>query len=226
MDIFAVITGDIIKSSKIREEERGHLLHELKISLEQINEQFIKAATPPFEIYRGDSFQIVLQQPHQALLIGFIIRAKLRGITASEKKEAVNYWDARISIGIGSIAYQAAKIVESDGEAFQLSGRGLDEMKKRNSLSIRTVWPEINEEFEVACALSETIVDRWTVLQAKVIYSYLLENKTQQELAEEFDITQGAVSQRITTAGNVDAIKLFIQRYEKLINTYCNRNTH
>lgn len=225
MDIFAVITGDIIKSSKIREEERRHLLYELKISLEKINEQFIKASTPPFEIYRGDSFQIVLQQPQQALLIGFIIRAKLRSITASEKKEAVNYWDARISIGIGSVAYQAAKIVESDGEAFQLSGRGLDEMKKRNSLSIRTVWPEINEEFEVACALSETIVDRWTVLQAKVIYSYLLENKTQQELAEEFDITQGAVSQRITTAGNIDAIKLFIQRYEKLINIYCNRNT-
>jgi predicted DNA-binding protein YlxM (UPF0122 family) len=226
MNIFAVITGDIIKSSKIREEERSHLLNELKTSFEKINERFIKAAIPPFEIYRGDSFQIVLQEPQQALLIGFIIRAKLRSITTSEKKEVINYWDARISIGIGSIAYQGEKIVESDGEAFQLSGRGLDEMKKRNSLGIRTRWPAINEEFEVACALSETIVDRWTVSQAKVIYSYLLENKTQQELAEEFDITQGAISQRITTAGNIDAIKLFIQRYEKLISSRCTNNSH
>ena len=40
MHIFAVITGDIIKSSKIREEERSHLLHELKTSLEKINEEF------------------------------------------------------------------------------------------------------------------------------------------------------------------------------------------
>lgn len=216
-NVYAVITGDIIKSSNIKENERSHLLDELKSSLHKINERLIREDKPPAEIYRGDSFQIVLRQPEQALLIGLILRAKLRSITASEKKETVNYWDARISIGVGGIHYQADKIVESDGEAFQLSGRGLDEMRKKQSLSIGTIWPEVNEELEVACALAETIINRWTVSQAKVIYPYLLENKTQQELAQEFDITQGAVSQRLTEAGNMDAIKLFIQRYEKLI---------
>ena len=91
-------------------------------------------------------------------------------------------------------------------------------MKKKQSLSICTVWPEINEELAVACALSETIINRWTIPQAEVIYPYLLKNTTQQALAVEFNITQGAVSQRLNEAGNVDAIQLFIRRYEKLIN--------
>ncbi len=216
-EIYAVITGDIINSSRIREGDRENLLKELKHSFYEINERLIREVKTPVEMYRGDSFQMVIKKPDQALLISLIIRAKLRGITTSQKKEGVNYWDARISIGIGGIDYEAEKIVESDGEAFQLSGRGLDDMRKKQRLSIYTIWPEVNDEMEVACALSDVIVNRWTVSQAKVIYPYLLENKTQQELAEEFEITQGAISQRLTEAGNMDAMKLFIKRFEKLI---------
>lgn len=217
MEVYAVITGDIIKSSKIKEEQRSHLLKTLKSTFQKINKLLIKEEKVPFEFYRGDSFQAVLKKPQLALLTGLIIRAKLRSITESENREPIAYWDARISIGIGSIAYKAKNLAESDGAAFQLSGRGLDEMKKRNSLSIRTIWPEVNEEFEVACALSETIISRWTVAQAEVIYPYLLENKTQQELARKFNISQVAVSKRLMVSGNMDAMEKFIKRYEKLI---------
>lgn len=224
MKIYAVLTGDIIKSSKIKEEQREYLLETLKETFHEINAQLLKETTPPFEFYRGDSFQMVLKQPQKALLISLIIRARLRSITEQQRKGQKNYADARISIGIGGIAYKAKKLAESDGEAFQRSGRGLDAMKSKNSLGIQTTWPEVNEELAVACALSETIINRWTVSQAEVIYPYLLENKTQKELAKQFNISQVAVSKRLAEAGNIDAIKLFIQRYEKLIGMYCNHN--
>ena len=221
MKLYAVITGDIIGSGKLAKEEREDLLSNLKSLFGELNRHITKEKEPPAEIFRGDSFQMVLQQPEQALLVGLLIRARLRSLTASDDHEAQNYWDARVAIGIGEVTFRADRIVESDGTAFHLSGRGLDDMKKKRSLRIRTPWPEVDEELEVACALSETIVNRWTIAQAKVIYPYLLEKKTQQALAKAFNITQGAVSQRLNEAGNVDAIKLFIRRYEQLIARYC-----
>ena len=220
MKLHAVITGDIIGSSQIAKRYRQHLLDDLNKLFNDLNSHTIQSKQLLVEIFRGDSFQMVLEKPERALLVGLLIRAKLRSLTPADDHDGQNYWDARISIGVGEVTFWTDKIVESDGTAFQLSGRGLDDMKKKQSLSVRTIWPEVNRELEVACALSETIINRWTISQAKVIYPYLLKNKTQKELAEEFNITQGAVSQRLNEAGNLDAVKLFLHRYEKLISRH------
>lgn len=213
MSIVAVITGDIIRSSQIEKAERVLLLEHL----EQIFKDLHREVSPnQSEIFRGDSFQLLLDKAEKALLAALLIRAGLKR-RQYEGQEGRLQADARISIGIGELSYRGEKPGVSDGEAFHLSGRALDKMKKRNSLTIKTVWPEVNEEMEVASVLSEAITGRWTQPQAAIIYTYLLNNKTQQELADEFGITQGAVSQRLNESGHVDAMKIFLQRFEKVI---------
>lgn len=208
----AVITGDIVQSSKMDREQRHQLLSALQKMFSELDKY-----TEATEIYRGDSFQILLSQPEKALLLAMLLRAGFRKIPHRQDAQA-QYADARIAIGIGDISDRAGSLGMSDGEAFRLSGRALDEMSRRQRLIISTLWPDINEEMEVACALSEAIVSRWTHAQAGIIYSYLLSGKTQQALAKEFGITQGAVSQRLSDAGNIDAIRKFLQRFEKLIS--------
>lgn len=171
------------------------------------------------EIFRGDSFQLLLSEPEKALLTAILLRAGLRIIPHHPEDER-QYTDARIAIGVGELSSRAESLGMSDGEAFRLSGRGLDEMKRRERLIIKTLWDEVNEEMEVACALSEAIISRWTHARAAIIYSYLLSGKTQQALAKEFGITQGAVSQRLSESGNTSAIRKFLQRYEKLISQH------
>jgi transcriptional regulator with XRE-family HTH domain len=216
MKIYAVITGDIIRSSSLPAEARSQLLRQLEQLFEDVDLYLSEQQQLAFEIYRGDSFQLLLEQPEQALLVAILLRAGLRSRQYGSKGEPL-YADARLSIGLGEISYRAEQLGKSDGEAFRRSGRGLDNMRKRQGISISTPWETLDEEMEVACILSEPIISRWTHPQAEVIYPYLLQKRTQQELAEDFGITQGAISQRLTEAGNIDAIKVFLHRYEKLI---------
>lgn len=65
-----------------------------------------------------------------------MIRAYLIGNAPEDEK---NGWDARISVGIGATEYKGESIVVSDGEAFRLSGRGLDNIEKKR-LTITTCW--------------------------------------------------------------------------------------
>ena len=127
--IYAVITGDVINSSRIEGDYTKVLLAISKDILKYQDPRFI------FELYRGDSFQALISEPEKALLMSFIIRSGLRRNTSSKKLESI--WDARISIGFGKIKNQSidstSKIGSLDGEAFVLSGRTLDAMKKENN---------------------------------------------------------------------------------------------
>ena len=172
-----------------------------------------------FEIYRGDSFQGIIESPEKALLIAILIRSRLRSalVGRNDNIGLENLWDARISIGVGSVEYQSEKIIESDGEAFQYSGKNLDLMKKSGDrLRILTPWEELNEEFDVTCKLIDGIIGKWSQISAQTAYYYFLTNKKQEQLAKQFNISQPAVHKRMITA-HIEAIALYIQRFEKII---------
>jgi len=208
----AVITGDIVASSQLGKEGRKQLFNQLDVIGNDMQRHIGGIRS---EIFRGDSIQILVKQPERALKAAMLMRTGLkRGLYQHQNSYPI---DIRLAIGVGEIGYEGESLGTSDGEAFQLSGRALDQMKRRESLKINTPWPEINQEMALACALSEAITGRWSAAQAEIIYAYLLQQKTQQELAKEFGISQGAVSQRMSESGYIDAIKLFIQRFEQII---------
>ena len=75
--MYAVITGDLVKSRKIRNEDVESVIASLKDCFLEINRLLLNGKGK-FELYRGDSFQYLIPEPQKALLIGIIIRAKLR----------------------------------------------------------------------------------------------------------------------------------------------------
>lgn len=121
--IKGVITGDLVNSTNIAVEWRQTVVDALNACVTDFS-----PLTPiKIEMYRGDSFQVVVDNPELSLTIAIAIRAKLRASTP-EKKEI---WDARISVGIGDVSFESDNIVTSDGEAFRLSGRAFDAMGKK-----------------------------------------------------------------------------------------------
>src|SRR6185436_6358149 len=108
----AVITADIVNSTLISvglekkfKEELANVLNLHK-----------------YEFYRGDSFQIFVKNPKQALQIVLQMRVTAR------KVSHIN--DIRTSIGIGKANPYLKKISTSTDEAFILSGRSFDELAK------------------------------------------------------------------------------------------------
>lgn len=218
--IYAVLTGDIVGSSRFEGEERNRLLKALKDSFTKVEELMPDITLASFEIHRGDSFQGVLSKAEEALSAALIIRAGLRhGFKTKRRRKAL---DARVAVGIGSIDYlPRGKGSEGDGEAYRRSGPVLDKLKRNQRLSIRTPWPEMDAEFKVECALLDALINRWSSEQAQVII-YLIAGWTQKKMAGELNITQPAVRQRLRAAG-APAIQEIIERYKHLIHKYKSR---
>lgn len=199
----AVITGDIISSTSIPFEERKKLLD----IFDKIVNDLQSLCELKCEIFRGDSFQILVEKAELALEVAVLIRAGLKMNTPENSKII---WDARVAIGVGEIEFIDDKVITSDGEAFKYSGRAFDELIKTN-LTIKTRWDNINEELKLSTLFADDIISNWTEIQAFVVYKSLLLNKSQKEIADE----QNKSAQNIS--------KISVNAKEKLIRQYINR---
>lgn len=213
-ELYAVVTGDIVGSSKLTVTQRSRLLLVLKSSFKTTENILPDGIRAPFEIHRGDSFQGVLSKPEAALRVAIVIRASLRhGFQTKQRRYAL---DARIAVGIGPIGFlPAGRGAEGDGAAFRRSGQTLDEMKGDQRLIIRTPWHEVDSELDIECALLDALVTRWSAEQAQAILGQIL-GLTQERAAREFGISQPAVRQRLKSAGGW-AIEELCRRYEQLV---------
>lgn len=144
------------------------------------------AITPvKIEMYRGDSFQVIVDNAEHTLAVAIALRAKLKAITP----DGSSVWDARVSIGIGSVSFESDNILISDGEAFRLSGRAFDKIGKRK-LSISTPWLEMNYALDLDTRFADELISSWTAKQAKVVYHSILFLKTQKDMAEDLGMTR------------------------------------
>ena len=207
--IKGVITGDIIESSAIQIKYRDFLLK----SIREIADELSVIEPLRIEMFRGDSFQAVIDSPENAMKIAVLLRAGLKGHTPKECKKP---WDARLSIGVGTISYHADNTVLSDGEAFQYSGRTLDEMGKRR-LVVKTRWADVNEELQVSGAFADEVVSSWSVPQSQAAYQALLYNISQKEIANKFQKSAQNIS-KLLGAAKVNLVQMYIDRYHKLIS--------
>lgn len=218
--MIAVISADLLSSSSYSKtllEKVIYALNKEFNSLEKLSEQ-----ESGFKIFRGDSFQGIVYDPSKALRITLQLKTAINRIHLHEndsnrafRKEA----DIRIAIGIGSYDFKRDSIMESNGQAFQFSGRTLDDMKKENrKLQLKTPVENINNEFNTSLYLFDTLADKWSTASAEVIY-YLLNGFKETDIALELGISQSAVNQRKKAAG-WDAIDSLLHRYETLINEH------
>lgn len=182
--IKAVLTGDLMQSQKAVDTQA--YLDGLKSILSSVARHYSLNA----DIYRGDGFQVVLCDPSDAFDCALAIRAGL--IAASPEPER---WDARIAIGLGP----AAGAGGTYGEAFVLSGQGLDSMK-RLSLAVFCTDPEFMRGADLATEFAAAIVDKWTVVEARAYSAHLAGVGDQQRIAEQLGKSRVAINKALQRA--------------------------
>ena len=207
MSTRAVLTGDIINSRQIQ--NKDHLINVLHDIFQDIESRF--SPENPFEIFRGDSFQVLFKKPSSSLRVALLIKSGLM----SQSNENQMY-DARISIGIGSVAFPQNNVKIANGIAFELSGMNLDLMKEKGrGIAIKSSQSKNNNTLETMNVLLDAIISKWTKNAAEVVYLSLLHGFTQSEIAEKLHISQSAVQQRLASA-QYEAIYTYIRYFENL----------
>ena len=121
-NLYSVITGDIINSTKYDLETRKTIRRILVEDISrELQSHFCSQVIPfPIDVFRGDSWQLLVLQPNLSLRICLLIRTLIRAFMFSNK---IN---TRISIGFGGAVIPDLKVSMGDGDAYIRSGKGLD----------------------------------------------------------------------------------------------------
>ncbi len=178
----SIITGDIIDSRKLKNPE---------LWMPPLKNLFNELGSQPqiWDIYRGDAFQLEVVPPDMVLGIALRIKALVKSKAGL---------DARIAIGIGKKEHAAAKITESNGEAFILSGTRYEQLKKeKTTLAVETPWEGINRQLNLMIRLGLMTIDSWSRVSAEYVYLRMANPELNQlQVAEKLGISQSSASAR------------------------------
>ena len=187
----AVISGDIVNSTKLSTAQFEQLLKRIKDIQQWITEGNSSNA---HSIKRGDEFQTVAHDIENALRYTILYRI---GIKALGKE-----FDSRISFAIASNADLRGSVSESMGEAFTLSGRGLKTLKSHRLL-FNSDSVELTEHFGLLFKYLDRQLTDLTSRQCEVMLPMLrtYEVLSIGELAEKLDIATATASKSLKASG-------------------------
>jgi hypothetical protein len=244
-NIISVITSDIIGSSQIPEFELKTLQEAIAFFPDICKNKFpdiCEDLFTSFNNYRGDEYQIVLSKPELGFRIAVLLRLYMymrtpygelnKELQENKKdnkmtsKEAMMWkrqlncnrlYDIRSSIGIGS----CSDVLADNGEAFVLSGHGLDALKsQQHTFTVDTCWKEVNEQLNLNMEFIEMIMSRWTPVQGRIA-AYHFMNVPREKITKKVFVTHSAVSQALKVM-NTNLIERIIRSSEDIIRVKLN----
>ncbi|WP_027067312.1 SatD family protein [Maribacter sp. Hel_I_7] len=198
--MIAIITGDIINSEN----------HPSSQWIDLLKNYFNQFGASPmnWEIYRGDEFQLKVTEKN-ALFTAIRIKAMLKSIKGL---------DVRMGVGIGLETYIGTGVTESNGPAYQRSGRNFETLKESKvNLSIATGDTNKDRTLNLMLRLALDFMDDWSVVSAEIVTLALdYPQFSQKEIAQRLGIKQSAVSQRLKRA-RLDLVLDVLSYYKELI---------
>lgn len=197
----AVLTGDIARSSALPAQLRSRLPTRLRAISEEVRAFFPAAGCPPMDIFRGDSWQLLVEKPALALRIAVFVRARLRAAFAETRV------DTRIAVGFGTVDFvPEADISGGDGTAFRRSGQALDQMERGFRMAVaaaESLGEPTGSLLDAVAKLIDVEATKWTQRQAYAV-GKALTGLTQDEIGAEWidrPISQQTVAQHLAAAG-------------------------
>lgn len=179
--IYAVITGDIVNSTKLSPSELAHVRETLSKTVRGFSARNSDSIVRGMEFFQGDSWQLLMRDPRASLRLALLIQANLKS------QRDVETW---ASIGIGSVDSIEKSAATSTGEAFTLSGRALEETTGyfglTGALSDRA--GDMAQWFTASLRLCSGLMRSWTRRQAEAMSVWLsLPHPTHEAVAANLD---------------------------------------
>jgi len=193
--LHAVLTGDVVASSKLGPADRRSLPALLKRAAKDLRKAFPQALLFDLEVFRGDSWQMIVSDPVLSLRAGLFFRA---GVIASSPPGS--RLDTRVSIAVEKVDFiPAENVSEGDGPAYRASGEALDALGDQFRMTLSA--PGQPASLAVVTCLLDAIVQEWTARQASTVQARLL-GLTQAEIARGSAdrITQQSVARHLARA--------------------------
>jgi hypothetical protein len=207
---YAVLTGDIVGSSKLTKAARAKLPGLIKRASSETQKAFPELVPLPVDVFRGDSWQLLVSDTARSLRVALYFRACLR--SQSERGKGL---DTRVAIAIGAVDFVPAdRVSEGDGEAYRLSGSALEGLAASRYLAVKVAAGQLPAGLDVTVQLLDAVAQGWTGKQAQAVAG-ALRGWTQEKIAEKWParISQPAVTKHLAKAfwPSVEAAVAFVE---------------
>jgi hypothetical protein len=161
---YAVVTGDVVASSRLSRERRQALHEAMTATSGELREAWPKALLGELDIFRGDGWQMVVARPELALRCALFYRAGLRARMASHR------FDVRLALALGTIDFiPGRRVSQGDGEAFRLSGKALEGMRRSEGMRLLFPGCAVEAALDTVVRLVDALAARWSDKQALAV---------------------------------------------------------
>jgi hypothetical protein len=199
--VIAIIKGDIIGSRQIQDATIWS--KPLKALLSQWG------TTPrQWELAWGDSFQLEVSDPMEALQKALHIKARIHSI--SNKPENMANLGVRMAIGIGEKNHQSDSISESSGSAFIYAAEKFEQIEAEGiTLGMRSEWADLDERMNLYLKLACVFMDKWSRNSGEIMdLTFSKPDATQEQLGKVLGLRQNSVSGRWSRAHGEEVLLL------------------
>ncbi|ASM54590.1 MULTISPECIES: hypothetical protein [Pseudoalteromonas] len=199
--MIGVISGDIIKSQTIPQQQYDAMLYQLEQSLRSITTQ-----RTHWNIYRGDAFQLQLNNPEQLFKTAILVYLHLKA----------SGYELRQSMALGKIDNPRSDIKTATGSAFTLSGQGLDKIANQRFI-INIAEQQLDESLSLNLAFVDVLLTKITLKQANALYVYLTKaDNSHAAVAKELKTSRENVTKLLNLA-HYQLIERFIKYTQQCI---------
>ena len=184
-------------SSKLGGKERRALPRTLGETSRAARSLFQRIVPADAEVFRGDSWQLVVAEARAGLRVALFFRAYLRGHSPGCRL------DTRVAIGIGPITYLPKnRVSQGDGPAFRASGKALEEMPRNRRLALDVAGGAAPPGIAAVICLIDRWMARWTEKQALAVLGRL-QGQTQAQIGQSWasPVKQQVIARHLAQAG-------------------------
>ena len=193
--IYATLSADIVSSTSMSAEDtmrlKRHLNNFFPIMKGICSDSWGR-------IIRGDSMECVMADARKALRIALSLKCHVKVFVSETANSEFRKYGIRMALGIGSLRINDKTEGVIDGEAIYLSGRGLNEMSGKETLTIREA-ENVHRELPVILGMVDTFINKATSRQCEILL-LRLQGQNEQQIAEHLGISQAAVNQQSSAA--------------------------
>ncbi len=203
----AVITGDIVDSTSL-----DASAYELAIArLKEIFDQLESHYHAKWEIFRGDSFQLILPETSFAMHSAVLIKTYLLFAPVS-----TNPINITLSVGLGEVIVDSKQLTTSHGSAYTLSGRGLDNTP-RGGISLQSDLDDLNTMLTLPTRFLTNLLSSLSRKQAEALYYYIsMDYPEHQKIADKMHTSRQNVSKLLSRVG-AELVKEYLLFYQSQV---------
>lgn len=209
---YSVISGDIVSSTSLNNEDRKLVEENLKSLLEELKQKFNVYS----RIIKGDYLECVVPNASEGLRVALAVKSFIKAIPidTNNYKKADNRirqfktHGIRLAIGYGELSRFQPEDGIIDGEAIYFSGREIsgettynkERIVIKNTLFFSSKNEVLNKNFKPLLALLDVLISKATARQCEVLYLKLM-GRQEEEISKLLSIGQSGVNQHSTSVG-------------------------